>query len=187
MQLRLAFKVLLAFAFATVLAACSGGLHNAYNVATGGPYLLDTGDVVRVTVYGEPDLTNSYRVDDRGYISFPLTGPIAVRGATTQAAASRLTAALADGFLRNPNVSVEVSEYRPFFIQGDVTAPGQYPFVYGMTARAAISRAGGFTDTANRDRVVVYRPMGKQMVKGHVDLDFPINPGDTIVVEDRWF
>ncbi len=183
-----ALRILVAFALAVLLAACSGGLRGAYSVASGGPYLLDTGDAVRVTVYGEPDLSNSYRVDDGGYIAFPLTGPIAVRGTTTQIAASRLTAALAAGYLRNPNVAVEVTEYRPFFIQGEVGSPGQYPFVYGMTARAAISTAGGFTEIANRDHVLIYRLMSSgRMAKGSVNLDFPIYPGDTIVVEDRWF
>lgn len=186
---RLVSRVLVVVALTAILAACATNpsLRNPYDVATGGPYLLDTGDVVRITVYGETDLTNTYAVDDRGTISFPLTGPIEVRGATTQIAASRLTAALAEGYLRNPNVAVEVAEYRPFYIQGEVTTPGKYAFVYGMTARAAISTAGGFTDTANRDRVVIYRARGTQMAKGRVDLDFPIFPGDTIVVEDRWF
>ena len=186
---RLLFRVLVAFAFAGLLAACSGGasVRSAYSVATGGPYLLDTDDVLRITVYGEEDLSNTYRIDDRGYISFPLTGPVEVRGVTTQVVASRLTSALANGYLRNPNVAVEVDQYRPFFIQGEISTPGGYPFIYGMTARAAISTAGGFTETANRDRVIIYRRRGNEMVKGSVDLDFPIYPGDTIVVEDRWF
>ena len=186
---RFLFRVLIALALTGLVAACSSGgsVRSAYSVATGGPYLLDTDDVLRVSVYGETDLSNTYRIDDRGYISFPLTGPVKVRGVTTQVVASRLTSALADGYLRNPNVAVEVSSYRPFFIQGEVATPGLYPFVYGMTARAAISTAGGFTEVANRDRVVIYRRQGEQMAKGRVDLDFPIYPGDTIVVEDRWF
>lgn len=183
------FRVLVVVAFAGMLAACSGGasVRSAYSVATGGPYLLDTDDVLRITVYGETDLSNTYRIDDRGYISFPLTGPIQVRGVTTQVVSSRLTAALANGYLRNPNVAVEVATYRPFFIQGEVKNPGVFAFVYGMTARAAISAAGGFSETANRDRVVIYRRQGAKMAKGSVDLDFPIYPGDTVVVEDRWF
>ncbi len=181
-------RVIAAVSLALFLAACTSGLHKSYTIDTSGPYLLDTGDVVRVTVYGEEDLSNTYRVDDSGVISFPLTGPIEVRGSTTQTAAARLTAALAAGYLRNPNVAVEVAEYRPFFIQGEVSAPGQYAFVYGMTARAAVSTAGGYTETANRDHVVIYRPQaGNRMAKGSVDLDFPVFPGDTIVVEDRWF
>ena len=157
-----------------------------YQVPTQGPYTLDTGDVIRVAVYGDVELSTDYRVDDNGAISFPLVGAIQVRGQTTRVAAARITAALANGYMRNPNVAVEIAIYRPFFIQGEVATSGQYPYVYGMTVRAAISTAAGFTDTANRTRVIVYRPQGTQMIKGTVGLDFPIQPGDTIVVMDRW-
>lgn len=168
------------------LAACAT-VPATYLVQTKGPYQLDTGDAVRVTVYGDADLTETYRVDDSGSIAFPLVGEVPVRGQTTKVAADRLAAALANGYMRNPNVAVEVAEYRPFFIQGEVGNAGQFPYVYGMTVRAAISTAGGFSDTADRNRAVVYRRQGSQMVKGSVDLDFPIYPGDTIVVQERWF
>ncbi len=157
-----------------------------YRVQTQGPYTLDSGDVLRVSVYGDAELSSLYQVDDNGTISFPLVGPVQVRGQTTQVAAARITAALANGFMRNPNVAVEVATYRPFFIQGEVTNSGQFPYLYGMSVRAAISTAGGFTDTANRVRVLIYRPQNGQMTKGTVGLDFPIQPGDTIVVMDRW-
>lgn len=178
---------LLVFLFSLALSGCAINSRPAtYDVLKEGPYLLDTGDVLRVTVYGEPELTTTYRVDDKGAISLPLVGPISVRGISTQVAAARITSALANGYMRNPNVAVEVATYRPFFIQGEVTTSGQFPYVYGMTVRAAISTAGGFTDTANRTKVVVYRPQGSKMIKGEVGLDFPIRPGDTIVVLDRW-
>ncbi|MDB5531139.1 MAG: polysaccharide export protein [Devosia sp.] len=168
------------------LASCAT-VPATYLVDTKGPYQLDTGDAVRVTVYGDADLTETYRVDDSGSIAFPLVGTVPVRGQTTKVAAARLAAALSNGYMRNPNVAVEVAEYRPFFIQGEVTNAGQFPYVYGMTVRAAISTAGGFSDTADRNRAVVYRRQGNEMVKGAVDLDFPIYPGDTIVVNERWF
>ncbi|MDR3470214.1 MAG: polysaccharide export protein [Devosia sp.] len=167
------------------LAGCATN-GQSYWVDTAGPYQLNTGDVLRVTVYGDKDLTNSYKIDDSGAISFPLVGPIRVAGATTEIAARRLSAALANGFMRNPNVAVEVAEYRPFFIQGEVTTSGQFAYIYGMTVRAAISTAGGFKDTADRSRVTVFRRNGDQMMKTKVGLDFPIQPGDTIVVAERW-
>lgn len=157
-----------------------------YMVETKGPYLLDTGDAVRVTVYGDTELTESYRVDDGGNLSLPLVGSIAVRGQTTKAAASRIEAALANGYMRNPNVAVEVAEYRPFYIQGEVGNSGQFPYVYGMTVRAAVSTAGGFKETANRNKATIYRRQGNQMVKADVGLDTPIYPGDTIVIQERW-
>ncbi len=170
------------------LAGCAlNARPSTYLVEVKGPYALDTGDVVRVTVYGEPELTKEYQVDDGGSISLPLVGAISVRGRTTQTAAAAVTAALASGFLRDPSVAVEIQQYRPFFIQGAVKTAGQFPYVYGMTARAAISTAGGFSDTADRTRAVVYRRQGTEMVKGGVELDFPIYPGDTIVVLERWF
>ena len=178
---------LLVFVLFLPLAGCAvNQMPDIYRVQTQGPYTLDTGDVLRVAVYGDVELSTDYRVDDNGAISFPLVGAIPVRGQTTRVVAARITAALANGYMRNPNVAVEIAAYRPFFIQGEVKTSGQFPYVYGMTVRAAISTAAGFTDTANRTRVIVYRPQGTQMIKGTVGLDFPIRPGDTIVVMDRW-
>jgi len=160
---------------------------STYLVETKGPYPLDTGDIVNVTVYGEAELTKTYTIDDAGAVSFPLVGPVRVRGLTTQMAAANIAAALADGYIRDPSVTVEMEQYRPFFIQGAVTTGGQFAYVYGMTVRAAISTAGGFTDTADRTRAIVYRRQGDEMVKGVVNLDFPIYPSDTIIVMERWF
>ncbi len=179
---------LIAIVFSLALTGCATTARpSAYLVETKGPYQLDTGDVVRVTVYGDAELSKSYKVDDSGAIAFPLVGPVPVRGGTTEQAAARLAAALANGYMRNPDVAVEIDQYRPFFIQGEVRNAGQFTYVYGMTVRAAISTAGGYTETADRERAVVYRRQGDQMVKGPVDLDFPIYPGDTIVVSERWF
>ena len=170
------------------LAGCAlNARPSTYLVQTKGPYALDTGDVVRVTVYGEAEMTQSYRVDDGGAISLPLVGSIMVRGLTTQMTAASISAALADGYIREPSVAVEMDTYRPFFIQGAIKSAGQFPYVYGMTVRAAISTAGGFSDTADRTRALIYRRQGTEMAKGTVDLDFPIYPGDTIVISERWF
>jgi polysaccharide export outer membrane protein len=181
--LRLVLLVLL-----VPLAACAISPRSAtYPVDTKGSYALDSGDVVRVSVYGEAELTKSYRVDDSGAIAVPLVGAIKVRGLTTQMAASRLTSALASGYLREPSVAIEIETHRPFFIQGAVKNAGQFAYVYGMTVRAAISTAGGFSETADRTKAVVYRRKGDAMVKGAVGLDFPVFPGDTLVINERWF
>ena len=169
------------------LGACAlNARPSTYMVETKGPYALDTGDVVRVTVYGEAELTKSYRVEDSGALSMPLIGPVGVRGKTTEMAAAAITAALAAVYIREPSVAVEIETYRPFFIQGAVKNGGQFPYVYGMTARAAIATAGGFADTADRTRAIIYRRQGKEMVKSLIDLDFPIYPGDTLVISERW-
>jgi polysaccharide export outer membrane protein len=169
------------------LAGCAlNARPSTYLVDVKGPYALDTGDIVRITVYGETELTKTYKVDDGGAISVPLIGAVRVRGLTTQMTAAAITAALADGYIRDPSVAVEIDTYRPFFIQGAIKTGGQFAYVYGMTVRAAISTAGGFSETADRTRAVVYRRQGKEMVKGTVNLDFPIYPGDTVVIMERW-
>ena len=168
------------------LAACSINRVSTYQAETRGPYTLDAGDVIAVSVYGDDTISKSYKIDEAGMVSMPLVGPLPVRGLTTNAAAAEIAAALARGFMRNPNVSVQIDTYRPFFIQGAVKSAGQCAYVPQMTVRAAISTAGGYTDTANRSRATIYRKDGDQMQKATVDLDFPIYPGDTIVIAERW-
>lgn len=179
-------RFLLVLVALLALSGCAVNRAGTYLVEVQGPYVLDTGDNLRITVYGDDELSETYRVDDAGAVAFPLVGPVIVRGQTTQVAAARISAALAAGFMREPNVAVEVADYRPFFIQGEVGSPGQFPYVYGMTVRAAISTAGGYTETADRLRAIVYRRQGTEMIRGIVDLDFPIHPGDTIVIQERW-
>lgn len=178
---------LVALLAVVAVAGCATTASESYLLEPEGPYRLDTGDAVRLTVYGEEQLSDVFRVDDAGQLSLPLVGAVAVRGLTTREAAAQIGAVLAQGFIRTPDVAVEVAEYRPFYIQGEVAGSGQYPYVYGMTVRAAVSTAGGYTDTANRTLAVVYRRQGDTMVKGRVGLDFQIYPGDTVVIEERFF
>lgn len=179
-------RLLLALVPLMVAGACAHGGPSSYLVEQTGPYTLDSGDVVRVTVYGDAQLTNTYRIDDAGKISLPLVGAVAARGSTTDMLRGRVTSALANGFMRNPNVAVEVAEYRPYFIQGAVNASGQYTYVYGMTVRAAISAAGGHSDIADRNVATIYRRQGTEMATGTVGLDYPLLPGDTVVIPERW-
>src|SRR6218665_3697807 len=120
---------LLALSIMLPLAGCATTRPATYLVETKGPYQLDTGDAVRVTVYGDEELSDTYRIDDSGSIAFPLVGPGQGGGVTTNVAAGRLAGALSNGFMRNPNVAVEVAEYRPFFIQGEVQNAGQFQYV----------------------------------------------------------
>ncbi|HEY8596717.1 MAG TPA: polysaccharide biosynthesis/export family protein [Devosiaceae bacterium] len=149
---------------------------------TAGPYHLDSGDVVKVTVYGDATLSSSYKVDDSGAIAMALVGPVPARGLTTTQVAAEIASALGKGFMRNPNVAVEVDQYRPFYIQGDVKSSGQFPYSYGMTVRAAIATAGGPSGKSDPTRATVYRRVGDRVVKAVVGLDFPIQPGDTITI-----
>jgi polysaccharide export outer membrane protein len=180
------WSVLLIPVLIVLLSGCAMNKIAAYKVDTTQAYTLDTGDVVRVTVYGDETLTNTYTVTDKGTISFPLIGQVAARGQTITTIERMITERLGDGYMISPKVSVEVATYRPFFIEGAVATAGQYPYVYGMTARAAIATAGGFADFADRGRVNVYRRVGKSMTKQSIGLDQPILPGDTVVVLERW-
>ena len=150
-------------------------------------YTLDSGDKLRVVVFGQDGITNSYMVDAGGNISLPLIGSVAARGASTQQLAQKITARLKQGYVREPHVSVEIEVYRPFFILGEVTNPGQYPYVANMTAETAIAIAGGFAPRAAKTTVELTRNAPGQRIHGDVPLGFPLRPGDTIMVKERWF
>jgi polysaccharide export outer membrane protein len=151
------------------------------------PYLLDAGDRLRIQVFGQDGLTNSYIVDAAGNISMPLIGTVRARGHTTVQLGNVIAARLRNGFIRQPHVSVEVEVYRPFFILGEVNAPGQYPFVPNMTVEAAVAIAGGFAPRANRRDIILARNHNGEITRGPVPPDFPMQPGDTITVRERWF
>jgi polysaccharide export outer membrane protein len=151
------------------------------------PYTLDSGDRLRIVVFGQDGLTNSYLVDASGHIAMPLIGSVMAKGETTDQLSARIADKLRDGFIREPHVAVEVEAYRPFFILGEVTAPGQYPYVANMTAETAVAIAGGFAPRAVRQSVVVIRNINGQQVRMTVPLGYPLRPGDTINVQERWF
>jgi polysaccharide biosynthesis/export protein len=156
-------------------------------VAAGPSYTLDSGDKLRVTVFGQEGLTNSYTIDAGGNINMPLIGAQPARGLTTQQLAGLITQRLKHGFVRDPSVSVEVELYRPFFILGEVTTPGQYPYVANLTVEGAVAIAGGFSPRANKRTAELTRSTGAQQFRSEVPLTTPIKPGDTIVVKERWF
>src|ERR1700712_2964554 len=108
-------------------------------------YRLGGGDQLKITVYGEEKLTGTYPVNGQGVISFPLIGQIPVEGKTIDELEGLLKIALGDGFVNNPSVSVEVANFRPYYILGEVTKPGEYSFADGLTVYSAVARAGGFT------------------------------------------
>jgi polysaccharide export outer membrane protein len=151
------------------------------------PYTLDSGDRLRVVVFGQDGLSNSYVVDASGHIAMPLIGTVSARGATTDELSNRIGDRLRQGFIKEPHVAVEIEAYRPFFILGEVTQPGQYPFVADMTVETAVAIAGGFGPRAYRRTVTVTRVIHGQQVRLTVPVGYPIRPGDTINVQERWF
>jgi polysaccharide export outer membrane protein len=168
-------------------AAPYGGLYGYAPTAGEGYYTLDSGDRLRIVVFGQDGLTNSYVVSAGGNIDMPLIGQVSARGLTTDQLAGRLAEKLRDGYIREPHVAVEIEAYRPFFILGEVTAPGQYPYVANMTAETAVAIAGGFTARASRKNVTLNRNYYGRPMRMAVPLNFPLRPGDTINVQERWF
>jgi polysaccharide biosynthesis/export protein len=151
------------------------------------PYTLDTGDRIRVVVFGQDGLTNSYLVDAGGAITMPLIKAVMARGLTTDALAREVTGRLRGGFVREPHVAIEVEVYRPFFILGEVTTPGQYAYVPRMTVENAVAIAGGFTPRADRWDIRIDRPVAGGVLRQSVPLVARVRPGDTITVTERWF
>jgi polysaccharide export outer membrane protein len=151
------------------------------------PYHLDAGDRLRVVVYGQEGLTNTYSISAGGTITMPLIGAVPARGRTPQGLAAEIAARLRNGFIREPSVAVEVESYRPFFILGEVQAPGQYPYVPNMTAESAVAIAGGFSPRARKDRVTITRTDASGTSRVVMPPGTPISPGDTVLVGERWF
>src|SRR5581483_254762 len=150
-------------------------------------YHLDAGDKLRVVVYGQEGLTNTYAIDAAGSITMPLIGAVAARGRTPAGLAAEITAKLRNGYIRDPSVAVEIDSYRPFFILGEVQAPGQYPYVPNMTVESAVAIAGGFTPRAKRNMVTVTHTDAGGSGRYVVPLGTPVSPGDTVFVAERWF
>src|SRR4051812_14151680 len=140
-RLHILASILLA-GWVSLLAGCTDRAPLAEPAAVGsGPYVLGTGDKLRIVVYDQPSLTNLYEVDQSGDISMPLVGDISASGSTVDELAHRIETKLASGYLREPNVTVEVAIYRPFFVLGEVGNPGLYAYVPGLTAEMAIAVA----------------------------------------------
>ena len=151
------------------------------------PYTLGPGDKLRVTVFGQDGISNTYIVDAGGNVSLPLIGSVPARGITTQQLSQRIAERLKQGYVREPHVTVEVESYRPFFILGEVTTPGQYPYVADMTVEKAIAIAGGFAPRASKSTVELTRSAPGEQTKSEVPLNYPLRPGDTVLVKERWF
>jgi polysaccharide export outer membrane protein len=150
-------------------------------------YTLDSGDRLRVVVFGQEGLTNSYVLDASGQIAMPLIGTVPARGLTTDQLRDRIAGMLQQGFVREPHVAVEVEAYRPFFILGEVAQPGQYPYTPNMTVETAVAIAGGFGPRALHNPVVVSRNYNGQQLRFQTPLTAQIQPGDTVQVKERWF
>jgi len=150
-------------------------------------YTLGSGDKVRVITYGEQDLTGEFNVNGLGDVSLPLIGTIHAGGLTLAEFTAKITAALSDGYFLNPRVSVEVLNFRPYYILGEVNKPGEYPFTSGLTVINAAATAGGYTYRANTHQIFL---RGEHDLKEHKEPmtgTLLVHPGDTIRIPERFF
>lgn len=182
-------KLISAIAGLLALTACNNYMpaKHAFHSSLVAPYRLDTGDELRVIVFGQADLTNTYTVDKGGTISMPLIGFVRARGRTTAEVESDVAARLRNGYLRKPDVSAEVARYRPIFVMGEVNAAGQYSYVAGSTIQTAIATAGGFSPRADQYAVKVTRTYNGEVETAKLRMTDPVMPGDTIYVTERIF
>lgn len=150
-------------------------------------YHAGTGDRLRVTVFGHEDLSGEFQVDGTGYISMPLLGNVKAGDRTAQELAHAIESKLKPDYLKNPRVSVEVLNYRPFYILGEVNNPGSYPYVNGMTVLNAIALGGGRTYRGKENRVYIIRASDPERIKQQATNDTIVLPGDIIEVPERFF
>ena len=150
-------------------------------------YILGPGDQVRLTVFGEADLSGEFKVGDDGMVSLPLIGPIQAKGITPPQLEKAIADKLQPDYVKNPNVSIEVMSYRPFFIIGEVNKPGSYPYQSGMTALEAVALAGGFTYRARTEQVLIKRTTGTASQETLEPIETAVMPGDVIKIRERYF
>ena len=152
-----------------------------------GPYRLDSGDKLRVFVYGHPNLSRLYTVDQQGMVAVPLIGDVPARGRSTRSLGRAIAGRLGSQYVKDPQVTVDIAQNRPFFILGEVRNAGQYPYVSGITAKAAVAIAGGFADRADERHIQITRRRFDGIIeKMDVPPDYVVQPGDTLYVYERW-
>ena len=177
-----------AVGFGTLAAGASAWAQTTQDAATDVPeYHLGSGDKVRVTTFGEQALTGEFQVGGSGKVSLPLIGEVDAAGLTAREFQARVETALKNGYLRDPHVSVEVLNYRPFYILGEVKTPGTYPYTNGLTVKNAVATAGGFTYRANEHKVYIKRANAQKEQSYPLTDTTPVAPGDTIRIDERLF
>lgn len=173
------------------LAACGSpgaGLRPIDDISTTPSYHLGPGDRVRVIVFGMDAISNVYSVGDTGAISMPLLGAIQAGGLTASELEERISAQIVrEQLRRDPSTNVQIEQYRPFFVLGEVQRPGQYPYVPGMSLKTAVAIAGGYTFRAEEDYAAVTRSVDDRVIEGRALPTTAILPGDTIYIYESWF
>ncbi len=150
-------------------------------------YRMGPGDNLRITVFGQEDMSGEFLVDGSGFLSMPLIGEVKAGGLTVREVERAIVKKLKPDYLKNPSVSIGVLNYRPFYIIGEVKKPGSYPYVSGMTVVNAIALAGGYTYRARENKVLITRARNPERKKQRANHDTAVLPGDVIEVPERFF
>lgn len=189
------FKILISvFCASFLLAACETGQLSPNSETDAqlkarevSDYQLGSGDQLRVIVFGEESLSGEFVVDGSGYVSMPLVGEVLAKGKTVREFQRNVADSLKQGYLKDPRVSAEVLNYRPYYILGEVKTSGEYPYSDGLTVLNAVATAGGFTYRANTKIVLIKRAGGRTEEEYPLTATTPVQPGDTIRISERLF
>ena len=167
----------------------SAGLGNATSpiADTARIYRLGTGDRLKVTVFGEPELSGQFEIGAQGSLSMPLIGDIAARGHTTKELKDTIRKLLSDGYIKDPKVTVEVLNYRSFFVHGEVRNSGEFKFKNGLTLRDAIAMAGGYTYRADKSYIYLTRENAMRESVVNLPVRVQVLPGDNLRIPERFF
>ena len=150
-------------------------------------YLLGPGDEIQILVFGEESLSAGYVLDGRGVVALPLIAEVNLGGMTAAEAAKEIIARYSDGYLQNPDITLRVTRYRPYFVLGEIRSPGRYDYQENLTILEAIAAAQGFTYRANQDEIELLRKVGPQAGRIRANTQTTILPGDIIRVNERFF
>jgi len=173
------------FCFSAALASAGSFAADAKTNLDG--YRVAAGDMLRVSVYGHPDLSGEFRVDGSGQLSLPLIQDVEAQNKTLNELEADITAKLQPDYLKSPRVSVEILNYRPFYIVGEVNDPGSYPYVSGMTVINAVALAGGYTARAQKGKIKIVRGLGDEKNEIKASASTVVLPGDVIEIRERFF
>lgn len=150
-------------------------------------YNLSSGDVLHLEVYGEPELNLDVTVDSFGFVEYPFVGKIQVLGSSVEKVKEEVLAKLKDGYFVNPQLTVFVKEYRPFFVQGEVNSPGSYTYEVGLTVRKAIALAGGLTERASTKKMYLTKATDTSQNQIKVTMDQEVAAGDVLQIKESFF
>ena len=150
-------------------------------------YVLAPGDRIAISVFGQPDLSVEFTVSDNGVLSYPLLGEIRIAGQTMPELEQRIVGGLRGDYLINPEVTVSMVEYRPFFLNGEIERPGSYPYQPGLTLEKALALGGGLSPRAARNKILVKRASDLSGVTVNIKMSDPVHAGDVITVPQSFF